>query len=765
MNVLPPYKCVAYSSPGVRVDLQYFGKVGGRAKFVESSCFEGNYTAYMSLANPILLDNNYEISFSYIHAQTDNVHSILGNNVNNGGYRFSYGGVEQLISFRNDSATSFSQIQDSTAKFQIGEKYNVVLKRESGVHSVFINGIDRSGTDNPTGTFTLSYIFSANDGNNLAGGSIWNLKVWKDGILQDALPLCEPIELPSSHTYHDVSGSGNHATLINGTLANEGKQDEFHYLQKGYNNVLIADYEDTVSPTGASITKALSGNYNIAFWHKQLALETGSFYVLDTRGSFGGSDYILTGQSSVGGDLYIDGILQGSFVLPRDGILHYIEMKNITIQSCTGAMIGRRYTNEEFHKRLSIDIYGLFNRTEVLPLLNPTAIIDSKIIPSLQSDPTTDALGNPTTVLQDGKSFLDTGCELQQYQYPSMIQADTENIWYDTDGTPKERNFEFTTFGKISDKYYCDNSSREEGKTTDITTYRQPLLGRQAITEPIIRNSTEYIFNDAFQMRVDMSDSEEMVIPATGTNDFYIDWGDGSPIEYVNTSSPPHVYTSAGEYLIKIDGTMASFRFNNGGNKLNLIGIDQFGSTGLVWVSGFAYGCSNCEYINGEDFDTSNITSLSQFARGCINMLTFNVANWDTTNILSVYEFAASCLKLQVLDVSAWDLTICTNFGGFINDCKLLTLLDVSNWNTNSATSFSSFAIYCAALQDCDTIGFDMTNVTSVQNMFNYCNSITNAAPDWWNTYPGIATTTSCFSNNTSRSNWASIPASYGGPA
>ena len=45
--------------------------------------------------------------------------------------------------------------------------------------------------------------------------------------------MCEPIIDPSNHIYHDVSGNGNHATLVNGTLVNEGKQDKYHYLQRG----------------------------------------------------------------------------------------------------------------------------------------------------------------------------------------------------------------------------------------------------------------------------------------------------------------------------------------------------------------------------------------------------------------------------------------------------------------------------------------------------------------------------------------------------
>lgn len=51
-------------------------------------------------------------------------------------------------------------------------------------------------------------------------------------------PLCEPIIDPTNHTYHDKIG-GNHASLINGSSANQGSQDEFHDLMK--NGFVISD--------------------------------------------------------------------------------------------------------------------------------------------------------------------------------------------------------------------------------------------------------------------------------------------------------------------------------------------------------------------------------------------------------------------------------------------------------------------------------------------------------------------------------------------
>lgn len=52
MSVLPPFKCIAYSSPGVRADLQYIGHCQNNADWVNSGCFYANGIAFLKCTNP-----------------------------------------------------------------------------------------------------------------------------------------------------------------------------------------------------------------------------------------------------------------------------------------------------------------------------------------------------------------------------------------------------------------------------------------------------------------------------------------------------------------------------------------------------------------------------------------------------------------------------------------------------------------------------------------------------------------------------------------
>lgn len=124
-------------------------------------------------------------------------------------------------------------------------------------------------------------------------------------------------------------------------------------------------------------------------------------------------------------------------------------------------------------------------------------------IPASAADPTLDALGNPLTVTQDGKSFLDT-CKLEHYPMPRVVQADSGNIWFDADGTPRQLTMEDVKFGGWDNQYYSAN--KEEDRVTNIATYKKSLTGRQDITEMKVR------------------DTEETFGPTRTTEDLYFDF-------------------------------------------------------------------------------------------------------------------------------------------------------------------------------------------------------------------------------------------------
>ena len=82
------------------------------------------------------------------------------------------------------------------------------------------------------------------------------------------------------------------------------------------------------------------------------------------------------------------------------------------------------------------------------------------------------------------------------------------------------------------------------------------------------------------------SAAQELTLPvsATGTYNCSLDWGDGSPLEYITDGSSPvsHTYSSSTTYYtINITGTFTDWTFLGGVDCVKLTEIAQWGSIGL----------------------------------------------------------------------------------------------------------------------------------------------------------------------------------------
>lgn len=106
-------------------------------------------------------------------------------------------------------------------------------------------------------------------------------------------------------------------------------------------------------------------------------------------------------------------------------------------------------------------------------------------IPALASDITKDALGNPITNPQDSKSFLE-GCKLQHDQMARVVQADTNNFWFDINGAPISKEVSDFTDNE-ADQIFSDVS--EIDKVSNIRTHTEALTGRQLEIEKRLTNN------------------------------------------------------------------------------------------------------------------------------------------------------------------------------------------------------------------------------------------------------------------------------------
>ena len=180
----------------------------------------------------------------------------------------------------------------------------------------------------------------------------------------------------------------------------------------------------------------------------------------------------------------------------------------------------------------------------------------------------------------------------------------------------------------------------------------------------------------------------KLPLESSGTYNFTVWWGDGNDdhITAWDQANATHNYSSSGEYNITINGTITGFRFNNGGDKLKLIDISQWGDLNVGNSNGYFYGCSNLDVSATDTLDLTGTTTLAYAFYGCSGLTSLDTSGWNTSSVTSFYTTFYGCSGLTSLDTSGWDTSSVTSFSKAFSSCSGLTSLDTSGWNVSSLT-------------------------------------------------------------------------------
>lgn len=183
-----------------------------------------------------------------------------------------------------------------------------------------------------------------------------------------------------------------------------------------------------------------------------------------------------------------------------------------------------------------------------------------------------------------------------------------------------------------------------------------------------------------------------------GTHDFVIDWGDGttSEITSFDDADITHTYTVAGDYQVKITGTIGGWSFNGVGDKDKITDIRNWGPFPFLSDGAFK-GCTNlqisatdgptvmnlkeafqdCPAIEDVDvskWDTENVTDMDSTFNGAVNCNPLGMFFWKILNLLTASKFllgAALAAREYDRTISSWALQnppnpVSVNFGDSI---------------------------------------------------------------------------------------------------
>ncbi|MFC2138202.1 BspA family leucine-rich repeat surface protein [Bacteroidota bacterium] len=212
------------------------------------------------------------------------------------------------------------------------------------------------------------------------------------------------------------------------------------------------------------------------------------------------------------------------------------------------------------------------------------------------------------------------------------------------------------------------------------------------------------------------SNQARLPLESGGYYDFVVDWGDGNRdnITSYNQSEVTHTYASEGIYIVKMSGSISGFSFNNGGDRLKILDVSEWGSLSLGNSGGYFYGCSNLDVSANDTPIFDETTTWYQMFRGTMNF-NANIGHWDVSGIVSMEDMFRDAISFNQ-DLNSWDVSGVTNMEGMFRGATSFNG-NIGNWNTsvvvNMYNMFSEAELFNQPIGSWDT-----SAVTNMDSMF-----------------------------------------------
>jgi surface protein len=214
-----------------------------------------------------------------------------------------------------------------------------------------------------------------------------------------------------------------------------------------------------------------------------------------------------------------------------------------------------------------------------------------------------------------------------------------------------------------------------------------------------------------------------------GNYNFIVDWGDGSIDTITSWDSPAatHSYPVSGSWVIGISGTIEGFRFNNEGDRVKLLEVQQWGPLRLGNSGGYFYGVVLLQITATDNLDFSGTTDLSFAFANCSTLTTIpNLENWDVSNVTNMQSLFQNAVSFNQ-DLSAWNISNVTNM------TDMLSSVTLSNEN------YEALLVRWSALSVQPNIVFDAGNAVYTSEAATLARNILSEAPNNWTIHDGVS--------------------------
>jgi surface protein len=225
------------------------------------------------------------------------------------------------------------------------------------------------------------------------------------------------------------------------------------------------------------------------------------------------------------------------------------------------------------------------------------------------------------------------------------------------------------------------------------------------------------------------SSSSQIRLPLEvgGTYNFVVEWGDGTSATITSSAQGLRTYAAAGVYNVTMTGTLVGWRFNNGGDRLKLLDVMQWGTMRLGNNGSYFFGASNMVMSTVDTPDLTGMTNMGSMFRSASS---FNqpIGGWDVssvTNMDSMFSFASSFNQ----PIGEWNVSSVTNMAFMFSVASSFNQ-PIGGWNVSSVTNMQE--MFFSALSFNQPIGkWDVSSVTNMQFMFNVASSFNQDISKW----------------------------------
>ncbi len=235
-----------------------------------------------------------------------------------------------------------------------------------------------------------------------------------------------------------------------------------------------------------------------------------------------------------------------------------------------------------------------------------------------------------------------------------------------------------------------------------------------------------------------------------------IDWGDGSDPETVTSTFPAHTYTAAGDYKVRIDGTVTALNgkslYSYSTYDYTLTSVVQWGELGLTSVDYAFYHCKGLVSIPAVTGDVfAGLTSFNYFFSDCAALESVPAdlfaASVDATSFEGTFE---SCKALKEIPAGLFDNnTKVESFSGTFYECTAITSIpDALFANCPEVTCFDEVFRACSSLESLPSDLFaNNAKVKSFDIAFFKCVLLTTLPEDLFAGCPDVESFSETFEN------------------